>query len=227
MIHNDIVLSVENLYKKIPNREHFIFQSFTLELQKSEIVVIQGPSGCGKTTLARILIGLTSYDAGNIYYWGKPLHYWLKNKLQFFRERVQYIFQQPKMAFPDYRPIGEIFYDVWRSHFVSTYNEFKRYLTSILKEIGLELEIVKRYTHQLSGGQIQRLAIARSLLLKPDFLICDEITSQLDEKSAEQVYDLLTYLNMEKNMTLLLISHQAVNFPSIRYIYLPHSESNE
>ena len=171
-------------------------ENFTLSIGENEIIGLVGESGSGKSTVARMLIGLEKPDQGNIIY----------KKVKIGRD-CQYIFQNPYSSFNPRLRIGKSVEEPLIIHNISSAKERKRIVCETLEECGLKPEFYNRYPHELSGGQCQRAAIARALVLKPKFLIADEPTSSLDVSIQAQILNLLKNLHEKFMMTMLFISH--------------------
>ena len=195
--------NVSNHYKD----EEVILQNLTLDIPKYEVTGIIGHSGAGKTTLAKILSGFIPYE-GRIKIEGKELREVLTHEKQSYYQRVQYLFQNSLLAFNPNQTILKSLEEPLR---------FMRKIKDKIERIGmiqelftsldLELDWLEKYPHQLSGGQCQRCAIARAILAQPECLICDEITSALDDANQEKVIKVLQKVQEETNMTIVLISH--------------------
>ena len=195
--------NVSNHYKD----EDVILQNLTLDIPKYEVTGIIGHSGAGKTTLAKILSGFIPYK-GSIEIEEKELREVLIHEKQSYYQRVQYLFQNSLLAFNPNQTILKSLEEPLR---------FMRKIKDKIERIGmiqelftsldLELDWLEKYPHQLSGGQCQRCAIARAILAQPECLICDEITSALDDANQEKVIKVLQKVQEETNMTIVLISH--------------------
>ena len=171
-------------------------EDFTLSIKENEIVGLVGESGSGKSTVARLLIGLEKPDFGKI----------LCNNIDLRRES-QYIFQNPYSSLNPRLKIGKSVEEPLVIHKIGSSGERKRKVYETLEECGLKAEYYNRYPHELSGGQCQRAAIARALVLKPKFLIADEPTSSLDVSIQAQILNLLKKLHEKFMLTMLFISH--------------------
>ena len=192
-----------------------ILQNLTLDIPKYEVTGIIGHSGAGKTTLAKILSGFIPYE-GRIKIEGKELREVLAHEKQSYYRRVQYLFQNSLLSFNPNQTILKSLEEPLR---------FMRKIKSNTERIGmiqelftgLELELgwLEKYPYQLSGGQCQRCAIARAILAQPECLICDEITSSLDDANQEKVIQVLQKVQKETNMTIVLISHNQSLIESI------------
>jgi oligopeptide/dipeptide ABC transporter ATP-binding protein len=186
----------------------------SLALRCGESLALVGESGCGKSTLARALLALLSPSAGRILWQGSAVGSLPPATLRSRRAQLQLIFQDG-LASLDPRQRGfEIVAEGLREHAptLSAAEREERVLTA-LAQVGLEPELAQRYPHQLSGGQCQRLGIARAMVLKPAVLVCDEPLSALDVSTQAQLLELLRSLKRHHGLSLIFITH---NLASVR-----------
>ena len=184
-----------------------ILQSVTVDIPKYEVTGIMGHSGAGKTTLAKILSGFIPY-AGSIEIEGKELRELLAYEKQSYYRRVQYLFQNSLLSFNPNQTILKSLEEPLRfMREIKNQSERIRMIKELFTSLELELAWLEKYPHQLSGGQCQRCAIARAILAQPECLICDEITSSLDDANQEKVIKVLQKVQEETKMTIVFISH--------------------
>lgn len=184
-----------------------ILQSVTVDIPKYEVTGIMGHSGAGKTTLAKILSGFIPYE-GSIEIEGKELRELLAYEKQSYYRRVQYLFQNSLLSFNPNQTILKSLEEPLRfMRRIKSHPERIRMIQELFTRLELELAWLEKYPHQLSGGQCQRCAIARAILAQPECLICDEITSSLDDANQDKVIKVLQKIQEETNMTILFISH--------------------
>ncbi len=195
--------NVTNHYKD----EDVILQNLTLVIPKYEVTGIIGHSGAGKTTLAKILSGFIPYE-GNIKIEEKELREVLTHEKQSYYRRVQYLFQNSLLSFNPNQTIVKSLEEPLRFlRKIKNRPERIQMIKELFTSLELEFDWLEKYPHQLSGGQCQRCAIARAILAQPECLICDEITSSLDDANQEKVIKVLQKVQEETNMTIVLISH--------------------
>ncbi|GAK39406.1 ABC transporters ATP-binding protein [Paenibacillus sp. TCA20] len=210
------MLDVKHLYKwyNEGSRKMAAVNDVSFQLFEGESLGVVGESGSGKSTIARLLLGLTNLDQGEILWRGEPIHILKGKKLREFRKHIQVVFQDPTSALsprlPVYRsvmePLGN-FSAVIPSFLEDVRGDMRKTAVKLLQMVGLSEEHMDRYPHELSGGQRQRVAIARGISLGPDLLICDEPTSSLDVTVQAQILKMLKELQHKIGMSTLFISH--------------------
>ena len=179
-----------------------------LSIYKGETLGLVGESGCGKSTLGNLLLRLQEATEGEICFEGDDILRYDKRKLREMRRHMQIIFQDPFSSLNFRRTIGQSIEEPMIVHKWGIDGaERKKRVLQLMKEVGLRSEYIDRYPHEFSGGQVQRVGIARALCLQPKFIVCDEPVSALDVSIQGQVINLLQDLQEKYDLTYLFISH--------------------
>ncbi|MBU1170380.1 MAG: ATP-binding cassette domain-containing protein [Proteobacteria bacterium] len=179
----------------------------SLVIGKGETLGLVGESGCGKTTLGRSLLGLERIHGGEIFFDGTNLHGLTGNVLRDVRRRMQMVFQDPLSSLNPRMSVLDSVTEGMKAFQLSNARECDEKGLSLLKEVGLSGDALFRYPHEFSGGQCQRISIARALSMRPDFIVCDEAVSALDVSVQAQVVNLLIDLQEKYGQSYLFISH--------------------
>ncbi len=180
----------------------------SFSLQSGETLGIVGESGCGKSTLARAIIRMVPTESGNALWFGDDLLKLDKISMRKHRKEIQMIFQDPLASLNPRMNIGQIIAEPLKTHYPKTSKEdIKSRVQDVMDKVGLLHNLINRYPHEFSGGQCQRIGIARALILKPKLIICDEPVSALDVSIQAQVINLLMELQSEMGLTLIFIAH--------------------
>ncbi|HRE42476.1 MAG TPA: ATP-binding cassette domain-containing protein [Terricaulis sp.] len=180
--------------------------SFTIA--PGEALGVVGESGCGKSTLGRAIINLIKPTAGSVIWQGKDIAQFSREEMRPLRRDLQIIFQDPLSSHNPRMTIGRIIAEPLEVFFPD-WDEAKRTaeVREIMGKVGLNQELIGRYPHELSGGQCQRVSIARAMILKPKLVVCDEPVSALDVSTQAQIINLLRWLRKEFGVAILFISH--------------------
>jgi oligopeptide/dipeptide ABC transporter ATP-binding protein len=179
----------------------------SFEIKSGETFGIVGESGCGKSTLGRTLLRLVEPTEGQVYFKGKNIYGLRGDELLSLRKQMQIIFQDPYSSLNPRMKIGAILDEPLRINGFGSQAKRKQYIHELLYLVGLNENYLSRLPHELSGGQRQRVGIARALLLKPDFIVCDEAVSALDVSIRSQIINLLKDLQGQFGLTYLFIAH--------------------
>ena len=178
-----------------------------LIIKEGEICGVVGESGCGKSTLGRLLVGLEKPTSGKILFRGEDVAALSGKALKDFRRKAQIIFQDPSSSLNPRQPVGSAIEEGLVIHRMGSKSERRERVRAIAEIVGLSPDQLKLYPHELSGGQRQRVCIARAIILKPEFLICDEPLSALDVSIQAQIINLLLDLQERYGLTYVFISH--------------------
>ena len=179
----------------------------SLEDNRGKTLGLVGESGCGKTTAGRAILGLVKSNSGEIYFEDKALTSISADEMFPLRKRMQIIFQDPYSALNPRQTAGDIVSEPLVVHNIGSKKERQERVDELFSMVGLQKNQQVLYPHQFSGGQRQRLCIARALALNPDFIVCDEPVSALDVAIQAQILNLLCKLQDDLNLTFLFISH--------------------
>ena len=178
-----------------------------ISIYRGTTLGLVGESGSGKSTLAFAILKLTK-SSGRIVFNGEDLQNLNNRQMRGLRKNMQIVFQDPFSSLSPRLTIGQIILEGMRVHGIGkTRSEQNKKVADILTEVGLSPDMIDRFPHEFSGGQRQRIAIARSIILQPDFLVLDEPTSALDMTIQKQIIDLLKELQSRYGITYLFISH--------------------
>ena len=215
--NNEVLLEIKSLSKKyiterniwgVEKKANKAVDNINLKVFKGETLGLVGESGCGKTTLGRIIAKLIELSSGKVFYNGHSLGDLSKKELRKFRRKVQIIFQDPYSSLNPSKTIGNLLTEPLVVHNIGkNASERKQLVFDIFDKVKLNESSYYKYPHEFSGGQRQRIAIARALILKPDFIICDESVSALDISIQAEILNLLNDLKDEFNLTYIFISH--------------------
>ncbi|MGM0815268.1 MAG: ABC transporter ATP-binding protein [Bacillota bacterium] len=173
----------------------------SFQIEKGQCIGLVGESGSGKSTLARILLGLEKLDGGEVLIDGRPAHIWRKKN----RGKMSVVFQDYLSSVHPSFTVKEIIAEPMR--LLKHEKNMDQKVLSLLEQVRLPSSLLNHYAHQLSGGQLQRVCIARAISTNPAILILDEVLSSLDVSVQVQILELLETLKQELDMTILMITH--------------------
>ena len=179
----------------------------SFSLYPGETLGLVGESGCGKSTLAKTLVYLDPATSGEFFWQGEKVISNNKNRIDRLRKDVQLIFQDPYSALHPYKTVGRALEEVLFVHSSKSKIDYSQRVIELLSKVGLDSEYRNRYPHELSGGQCQRVVIARALAVEPKVLICDESVAALDISVQAQVLNLLNDLKRDLGLSYIFISH--------------------
>jgi oligopeptide/dipeptide ABC transporter ATP-binding protein len=179
----------------------------SLEVARGETLAVVGESGCGKSTLGRALIGLVPPAAGRVMLDGQDLYALPRELRRRARRRLQIIFQDPYASLNPRMSAGEIIAEPLKLHAIVPRDRIAARVAALLDEVGLPGSAAGKYPFEFSGGQRQRLGIARALACEPDLIVCDEPVSALDVSVRAQVINLLNDLQARRGFAYVFISH--------------------
>lgn len=181
----------------------------TLSLYENQVYALVGSSGSGKSTLCRLLLGLIGPDGGGIEVFGQSLAEVLKQNERWYRKQCQAIFQDPTASLSPRMKVRELLEEpLMLTEEKLELREKEEIIVAFLQRVGLPENFLDRYPHQLSGGEAQRVCIARALIRLPKLLICDEPTSKLDSTREQEIVDLILELKNSIGLTVLFITHK-------------------
>ncbi|WP_328459633.1 ABC transporter ATP-binding protein [Streptomyces sp. NBC_00448] len=179
----------------------------TLDVAPGETVGLVGESGCGKSSLARLIVGLEQPASGRVLWKGRDLAEMSRAEKSAFHRGVQLIFQDPFASLNPRRTIRDSVAEGILAHGLLPKQQIPQRVDELLADVGLDPAHADKYPHECSGGQLQRVGIARALALSPDLLVCDEPVSALDISVRAQVLNLLNRLKEKHGLTIIFIAH--------------------
>jgi oligopeptide/dipeptide ABC transporter ATP-binding protein len=221
---NDILIEVKDLKKYFPvkngiinNKNNVIkaVDGVTLEIKRGETFGLVGESGCGKSTLGRTITRLYDVTDGDIFFEGTNIAKLNKKQMKEYYKKMQIIFQDPYSSLNPYMNVKELIDEPLSLHTSLNKIEREEKIQDLLKMVGLKEADMEKFPHEFSGGQCQRIGIARAVSTNPDFVLCDEPISALDVSIQAQVVNMLEDLQKEMELTYLFVAH---DLSMVRYI---------
>ncbi|HOW57051.1 MAG TPA: ATP-binding cassette domain-containing protein [Smithellaceae bacterium] len=201
------VFKLSSGFIRAQERNLVAVNNINLDIDEGETLGLVGESGCGKSTLAKIILRLEKPSAGNILFKGKDIISFDRVQLKAYRRNVQLIFQDPYSSLNPRKTAAGIIREPLTIHNVADNKKRDSLVEEMMLKVGLSAQHAKRYPHEFSGGQRQRLGIARALILQPQLIIADEPVSALDVSIQAQILNLLKDLKKDFGLTYLFISH--------------------
>ncbi len=179
----------------------------TFSVSEGKVFSLVGESGCGKSTLARLVLRLVPPTSGKIAFRGEDIEGFKGASLKTFRKSVQIVFQDPFASLNPRMTVFDTLSEPFKIHKIVRKPELRDEVVSLLRSVGLQPDVLERYPHEFSGGQRQRLCIARALSVSPDVIVADEPLSALDVSIQAQILNILQELKKREKIAFLFISH--------------------
>ncbi len=221
---DDVLLDVRDLVTRYPVHgglaRHVrqwvrVVDRVSFQVRRGETLGLVGESGCGKTTLGRSILRLVEPSGGAVLFEGQDIMALPASTLRPLRRHMQIIYQDPLAALDPHMRVGEIVEEGLVIHRIGDRAGRQRMVEEALERVGLRPEHARRYPREFSGGEQQRIGIARALVLRPRFIVCDEPISALDVSIQSQILNLLSDLQTELGLTYLFIAH---NLSTVEHI---------
>ena len=215
---NNILLKVSNITKSYTEKKFWkksvknVLNDVSFSLKKGKCLGIIGESGSGKSTLGRILTGIENADNGIVEFEGKNIHV-KKNK--YLKREISIVFQNYVSSVNPKFSVAEIIAEPLTIESRLKKDEIQEELKKLIESVGLSEEFLQRFPNELSGGQLQRVCIARAIATKPKFIMLDEAVSSLDVSTQVEILDLLKKLKKEYNLSYIFVTHDLL---TIAYI---------
>jgi peptide/nickel transport system ATP-binding protein len=213
-LKKDVILEVEDVTASYNGTDN-VLEDIDLKLRSGRTVALVGESGSGKSTLARVITGLLPPAQGRVLFKGEALSPALKSRKRKDLQRLQMIYQMPDTALNPRQKIRKIIGRPLKFYFNYGRRQQESRILELLEQIELPADYIDRYPTELSGGEKQRICIARALAAQPDLIICDEVTSALDQLVAEGILKLLLDLQRKLQVSYLFITHDLATVKAI------------
>lgn len=206
---NDAILKVINLVKHFPGENETIHavNDVSFEILPGETIGLVGESGSGKSTIGRCIMRLQKPTSGSIIFDNKNLNQISAKKMRLLRKDIQIVFQDPYSALNPRLTVGSLIGELVKLHSNLGYKDRKRRVIELASRVHLSSELLTRFPNELSGGQLQRICIARALATNPKLIVLDEPTSSLDLSVRAGILKLLSELQQDTGIAMLFISH--------------------
>ena len=210
-----VLLTVDRVTARYSSADQAALKDVSVEVERGKTVALVGESGSGKSTLARVITGLLPPEQGQVIYKGDILSAHLRDREKEDLRRVQMIYQMPDVALNPRQRVRDVIGRPLEFYLGMRGKEKATRVAELLEQIELPVDFEERYPAQLSGGEKQRVCIARALAAEPDLIICDEVTSALDQLVAEGILELLQRLQNELGVSYLFITHDLATVKAI------------
>lgn len=211
---NDILIEVKDLKKYFPVKNGITKNNFikavdgvSFYIRRGETFGLVGESGCGKSTLGRTITRLYDVTSGDIFFEENNIDKLRKKQMKQYYKKIQTIFQDPYSSLNPYMNVKELIEEPLTLHTGLNKLERKEKIENLLEMVGLKKDDMDKFPHEFSGGQCQRIGIARAISTNPDFVLCDEPISALDVSIQAQVVNMLEDLQKEMGLTYLFVAH--------------------
>lgn len=199
------ILSLKNIRKKYENGVEI--QEISFEVLQGEIFSIVGESGSGKSTIAKLIVGLLEKTSGTIYYDNQDISEMSPKERKKLHQKIQMIFQSPYASLNPKCTVREIIAEGLIYQKVIPKERMEEYIRNLMEEVGLKKVLLESYPSQLSGGECQRVGIARALAVQPELIIADECLSALDMITQAQILKLFQTIIENRKLSCIFISH--------------------
>lgn len=215
-MEGQILVKIDNLEKYYPASRDFFgrptqyvkaVDGVSLDIRRGETLGLVGESGCGKSTLGKSLLRLIEPSGGYIYYKDQEITGISRQKMRLMRQKMQIVFQDPYSSLNPRMTVYETLCSPLEAFGIGDRVSREKKVMELIEYVGLSHQQMHRYPHEFSGGQRQRMIIARALILDPEFMVCDEPVSALDVSIRSQVLNLMQDIQKERQLTYLFISH--------------------
>ncbi len=217
---SDILLSAKNLSKYYHNEtksKTYAINNISFDLERGKTLAVIGESGSGKSTLLKLLSTLEKPSSGKIYFKDIEITSLKGNELRMHRQHVQMVSEDSNTSFFSKMKVIDAVSEPIRNYYKLSKTQIEERVLQLFDDVHLPHSFLYKYPHSMSGGQQQRLGIARALALKPEILICDEATSALDVFVQDKILTLLSGLQKERNLSIIFVCHDLAQAKSISH----------
>lgn len=206
----NVLIETKNLkkYFSAPSGILHAVDGVNFQIPKGSTLGIVGESGCGKSTLGRVMLRLLDATEGSVLFEGKDIMKMSRSEMKYFRQKAQMIFQDPYASLDPRMTVSELIAEpLVSNHIYKNRADVYQQVRKMMDTVGLASRLINSYPHELDGGRRQRIGIGRALILKPDFVVCDEPVSALDVSIQAQILNLLMDLQDDLKLTYMFITH--------------------